>query len=315
VTDPSNASRTLLFNTHTGTWDDELLALFDIPRSVLPRVVPSSGVCGEAEIAGIRIPIAGIAGDQQAALFGQACHTPGLAKNTYGTGCFLLMNTGSHAVGSTNNLLTTVAWQRDGRTDYALEGSVFIGGAVVQWLRDGLKIVRSAAEIEALAASVPDNGGVYLVPAFAGLGAPHWDAYARGAMFGLTRGATAGHIARAALEAIAFQSADVLAAMQRDAGIELSELRVDGGATANNLLMQFQADVLGVPVVRPRVLETTALGAGYLAGLAVGYWNDAADVAANWQVDRVFEPAMARDRVAELRAGWDKAVGRAKGWA
>ena len=315
VTDPSNASRTLLFNTHTGTWDDELLALFDIPRSVLPRVVPSSGVCGEAEIAGIRIPIAGIAGDQQAALFGQACHTPGLAKNTYGTGCFLLMNTGSHAVGSTNNLLTTVAWQRDGRMDYALEGSVFIGGAVVQWLRDGLKIVRSAAEIEALAASVPDNGGVYLVPAFAGLGAPHWDAYARGAMFGLTRGATAGHIARAALEAIAFQSADVLAAMQRDAGIELSELRVDGGATANNLLMQFQADVLGVPVVRPRVLETTALGAGYLAGLAVGYWNDAADVAANWQVDRVFEPAMARDRVAELRAGWDKAVGRAKGWA
>jgi glycerol kinase len=314
VTDPSNASRTLLFNTQTGDWDDELLALFDIPRAVLPRVVPSSGVCAEADIAGDRVPVAGIAGDQQAALFGQACHAPGLAKNTYGTGCFLLLNTGVTAVASSNNLLSTVAWQRGGRTDYALEGSVFIGGAVVQWLRDGLGFVRSAAEIEALAASVPDNGGVYLVPAFAGLGAPHWDAYARGAMFGLTRGATAGHIARAALEAIAFQSADVLAAMQRDAGLELTELRVDGGATANNLLMQFQADVLGVPVVRPKVLETTALGAGYLAGLAVGYWNDAADVAANWQVDRVFEPTMASDRIAELRAGWDKAVARAKGW-
>jgi glycerol kinase len=259
--------------------------------------------------------VAGIAGDQQAALFGQACHAPGLAKNTYGTGCFLLLNTGAEAVASTNNLLTTVAWQREGRTDYALEGSVFIGGAVVQWLRDGLGIVRSAAEIEALAASVPDNGGVVLVPAFAGLGAPHWDAYARGAMFGLTRGAAAGHIARAALEAIAFQSADVLAAMQRDAGIALSELRVDGGAAANNLLMQFQADVLGVPVVRPKVLETTALGAGYLAGLAVGYWRDAADVAANRRVDRVFEPAMSRDRAAALRAEWEKAVARAKGWA
>ncbi len=315
VTDASNASRTLLFDIRTGAWDDELLALLDIPRAVLPHVVPSSGVCAEAEIAGIRVPVAGIAGDQQAALFGQACHSSGLAKNTYGTGCFLLMNTGREAVASTNNLLTTVAWQRDGNIDYALEGSVFIGGAVVQWLRDELKIVRSAAEIEALAASVPDNGGVYLVPAFAGLGAPHWDAYARGAMFGLTRGATAGHIARAALEAIAFQSADVLAAMQRDAGITLSELRVDGGATANNLLMQFQADVLDVPVVRPKVLETTALGAGYLAGLAVGYWNDSADVAANRQIDRVFEPAMSRDRAAELHAGWEKAVARAKGWA
>jgi glycerol kinase len=315
ATDPSNASRTLLFDTRTCEWDDELLALFDIPRAVLPRVVPSSGVCAEALVAGIRVPVAGIAGDQQAALFGQACHAPGLAKNTYGTGCFLLLNTGAEAVASTNNLLTTVAWQREGRTDYALEGSVFIGGAVVQWLRDGLGIVRSAAEIEALAASVPDNGGVVLVPAFAGLGAPHWDAYARGAMFGLTRGAAAGHIARAALEAIAFQSADVLAAMQRDAGIALSELRVDGGAAANNLLMQFQADVLGVPVVRPKVLETTALGAGYLAGLAVGYWRDAADVAANRRVDRVFEPAMSRDRAAALRAEWEKAVARAKGWA
>ena len=295
VTDPSNASRTLLFDIRAGDWDDELLALFDIPRSMLPRIVPSSGVCAHAEIGGVAIPIAGIAGDQQAALFGQACHAPGLAKNTYGTGCFLLMNTGSSAVASSNNLITTVAWQRDGKLDYALEGSVFIGGAVVQWLRDGLKIVRSAGEIEALAASVPDNGGVYLVPAFAGLGAPHWDAYARGAMFGLTRGTTSAHLARAALESIAFQSAEVLTAMQKDAAITLTELRVDGGATANNLLMQFQADLLGVPVVRPKVLETTALGAGYLAGLAVGYWKDAADVAANWQQDRVFEPTMPRD--------------------
>ncbi len=315
VTDPSNASRTLLFDIHAGDWDDELLALFDVPRSLLPRIVPSSGICAHTTIGGTAVPIAGIAGDQQAALFGQACHAPGLAKNTYGTGCFLLMNTGGKAVASTNNLVTTIAWQRDGRIDYALEGSVFIGGAVVQWLRDGLKIVRSAADIEALAASVPDNGGVYFVPAFAGLGAPHWDAYARGAIFGLTRGATSAHIARAALESIAFQSADVLAAMQRDAGITLTELRVDGGATANNLLMQFQADILGVPVVRPRVLETTALGAGYLAGLAVGYWKDAADVAANWRVDRVFEPAMPASRVAELSAGWDKAVERAKHWA
>jgi glycerol kinase len=315
VTDPSNASRTLLFDIRAGDWDDELLALFDIPRSILPRVVASSGVCAETKIGGAAIPIAGIAGDQQAALFGQACHAPGLAKNTYGTGCFLLMNTGSSAVASSNNLLTTVAWQRDGRLDYALEGSVFIGGAVVQWLRDGLKMIRSAAEIEALAASVPDNGGVYLVPAFAGLGAPHWDAYARGAMFGLTRGTTAAHLARAALESIAFQSAEVLAAMQKDAAITLTELRVDGGATANNLLMQFQADLLGVPVVRPKVLETTALGAGYLAGLAVGFWKDAADVAANWQQDRVFDPAMPRGRVAELAAGWRKAVERAKHWA
>ena len=314
VTDPSNASRTLLYDIHAGDWDDELLALFDIPRQVLPRVVPSSGICAHAIVGGVRVPIAGIAGDQQAALFGQACHAPGLAKNTYGTGCFLLMNTGDKAVASTNNLLTTIAWQRDGRVDYALEGCVFIGGAVVQWLRDGLKIIDSAAAVESLAASVPDNGGVYLVPAFAGLGAPHWDAYARGAIFGLTRGATSAHIARAALEAIAFQSADVLAAMQKDAGITLTELRVDGGAAANNLLMQFQADILGVPVVRPKVLETTALGAGYLAGLAVGYWKDAADVAANWRVDRVFEPAMPRERILELTAGWNKAVGRVKAW-
>jgi glycerol kinase len=311
----TNASRTQLMNLATLAWDDDLLAAFDIPRATLPRIAPSSRIYGAAHgvLAGVRI--AGILGDQQAALMGQTCFQPGDAKNTYGTGCFLLMNTGNRAVASANNLLTTVAWQREGRTDYALEGSVFIGGAVVQWLRDGLKIIRSAREIEALAASVPDNGGVYLVPAFTGLGAPHWDSYARGAIFGLTRGATSAHLARAALEAIAFQNADLLTAMQKDAGITLTELRVDGGAAANNLLMQFQADLLGVPVVRPKVLETTALGAGYLAGLAVGYWRDAADVATNWQVDRQFEPAMPRDRAAELFAGWEKAVARAKAWA
>jgi glycerol kinase len=315
ATDPSNASRTLLFDIHRGEWDDALCALLDVPRAVLPAIVPSSGVCGTATIDGIDVPIAGIAGDQQAALFGQACHAPGLAKNTYGTGCFLLMNTGTKPVASTNRMLTTVAWKRDGRTDYALEVSVFIGGAVVQWLRDGLGIIRTAGEVESLAASVDDNGGVFLVPAFAGLGAPHWDAYARGAIFGLTRGATGAHLARAALEAIALQSRDVLAAMQKDAGITLAGLRVDGGAAANDLLMQIQADVLGVPVVRPKVLETTALGAAYLAGLAVGYWKDSAEVAANWQVDRTFEPAMPRARVEALVAGWDKAVGRSKGWA
>jgi len=313
-TDPSNASRTLLFDIHTGAWDDELLRILDVPRALLPQVVPSSGICGHAAIDGVDIPIAGLAGDQQAALFGQACLSPGMAKNTYGTGCFLLLNTGREAVTSRNNLLTTVAWQRNGVTDYALEGSVFMGGAVVQWLRDGLKIIRTAAEVETLAASVPDNGGVYLVPAFAGLGAPHWDAYARGAIFGLTRGATGAHIARAALEAIAFQSADVLAAMQKDAGITLTELRVDGGATASSLLLQFQADILGVPVVRSKIRETTALGAAYLAGLAVGYWQGTDDIAANWLADRRFEPAMPRERVAALRASWEKAVSRAKSW-
>jgi len=286
-----------------------------VPRAVLPTVVSSSGVCAEASVAGASIPIAGIAGDQQAALFGQACLEPGLAKNTYGTGCFLLLNTGRDAVASRNHLLTTVAWRRGETTDYALEGSVFIAGAVVQWLRDGLKIIRSAPEVEALAASVPDNGGVYLVPAFAGLGAPHWDAYARGAIFGLTRGATGAHLARAALEAIAFQSAEVLRAMEADAGLKLSELRVDGGAAANDLLMQIQADILGVAVVRPKVLETTALGAAYLAGLAVGYWRDESEIAANWQIARRFEPAMSRDQAAVLTAGWEKAVARAKGWA
>jgi glycerol kinase len=314
VTDASNASRTLLFDIRRGEWDDELLGLLDVPRSVLPQVVASSGVCAETLLDGVSVPIAGIAGDQQAALFGQACLAPGLAKNTYGTGCFLLMNTGANAVASRNNLVTTVAWKRGDTLDYALEGSVFIAGAVVQWLRDGLQIIRSASDVEPLAASVEDSGGVYFVPAFAGLGAPHWDAYARGSVFGLTRGTTGGHLARAALESIAFQSADVLDAMQKDAGITLSELRVDGGATANDLLMQFQADVLGVPVVRPKVLETTALGAAYLAGLAVGYWKSDADVTSNWRVDRRFEPAMSRERVAEMRRGWQKAVERAKGW-
>jgi glycerol kinase len=315
VTDASNASRTLLFDIRRGDWDDDLLALLDIPRSVLPKVVASSGVCAETVLDGVRVPIAGIAGDQQAALFGQACLAPGLAKNTYGTGCFLLMNTGTNAVTSQNNLLTTVAWKRGDTLDYALEGSVFIAGAVVQWLRDGLQIIRAAADIEPLAASVADNGGVYFVPAFAGLGAPHWDPYARGSIFGLTRGTTGAHLARAALESIAFQSADVLDAMQKDAGITLSELRVDGGAAANDLLMQFQADVLGVPVVRPKVLETTALGAAYLAGLAVGYWKSDREIVSNWRVDRRFEPRMQRERVAELRGKWEKAVGRVKAWA
>ena len=315
VTDPSNASRTLMFDIHRGEWDNELLALLDVPRAVLPTVVASSGVCAHAAFLGAAVPIAGIAGDQQAALFGQACVEPAMAKNTYGTGCFLLLNTGRTAVTSKNHLLSTVAWRRGDTTDYALEGSVFIAGAVVQWLRDGLKIIRSAAEVEALAASVPDNGGVYLIPAFAGLGAPHWDAYARGAILGLTRGTTGAHLARAALEAIAFQSAEVLRAMEADAGLKLTELRVDGGATTNNLLMQFQADLLGVPVVRPKVAETTALGAAYLAGLAVGYWRDTGDVVANWQVDRRFEPAMSRDRAAALTASWDKAVARSKAWA
>jgi len=314
VTDASNASRTLLFNIHTGEWDDELLALLDIPRAVLPAVVASSGVCAECRIGDATVPISGIAGDQQAALFGQACLSPGMAKNTYGTGCFLLLNTGHEVVESKNKLISTVAWRRPGGTDYALEGSVFIGGAVVQWLRDGLKIIRAAVDIEALATSVADSGGVYLVPAFAGLGAPHWDPYARGSVFGLTRGTSAAHIARAALESIAFQSAEVLFAMESDAHLKLAELRVDGGAAANNLLMQFQADLLGVPVVRPKVLETTALGASYLAGLAVGYWQDEGDIGANWHVDRRFEPAMSRDQASARMAQWSKAVGRAMHW-
>jgi glycerol kinase len=315
VTDASNASRTLLLNLRTGAWDDHMLELLGIPRAVLPRVVPSSLSHGEAfaVLGGREVPLGGIAGDQQAALFGQACFTPGMAKNTYGTGCFVLMNTGREPQASANRLLTTVAWHVAER-HYALEGSVFVGGAVVQWLRDGLGIIERSADVEALAASVPDAGGVYLVPAFTGLGSPHWDAYARGTMVGLSRGTTRAHIARAALEAIAFQSAEVLLAMQRDAGQPLVELRVDGGATGNDLLMQFQADLLGVPVVRPKVTETTALGAAYLAGLAVGFWGSTDEVAANWQVDRRFEPAMTRDAaVARLRQ-WERAVERSRDW-
>src|SRR5256885_1941154 len=271
ATDPSNASRTMLFNVRTGDWDDELLRLFGVPRSMLPAVRSSSEVYGETTLFGGAIPIAGIAGDQQAALFGQACTEPGMVKNTYGTGCFMLMNTGTKPIASKNNLLTTVAWRIGNRTEYALEGSIFIAGAVVQWLRDGLGIIKSSAEVERLAAATPDNGGVYLVPAFAGLGAPHWDQYARGVIAGLTRGTNAAHLARAALEGIAYQVMDVLKAMEADAGIRLKELRVDGGACSNNLLMQFQSDLLGVPVVRPKVPETTALGAAYLAGLAAGF--------------------------------------------
>ncbi|MDP2240883.1 MAG: glycerol kinase GlpK [Burkholderiales bacterium] len=317
VTDPSNASRTLLYNIHDGCWDEELLRLFDVPREMLPEVRPSSSVVAETagDLFAAPIPIAGIGGDQQAALFGQRCIAPGMVKNTYGTGCFMLMHTGEQPVASRNKLLTTAACQIGAQREYALEGSVFVGGAVVQWLRDGLGIIKTSAEVEPLAASVTDNGDVYLVPAFTGLGSPHWDPYARGAILGLTRGSTAGHIARAALESIAYQSAEVLQAMEADSGIKLSELRVDGGATRNDMLMQFQADLLDVPVVRPKVTETTALGAAYLAGLAVGYWKDESDIAAQWQVDRRFEPAMARDQAGALMTGWRKAVGRAKGWA
>ena len=315
-TDASNASRTLMFNIHTGTWDDELLEILRIPRAMLPEVCDSSGVFGEAAaglfLAGV--PIAGIAGDQQAALFGQMCLQPGMVKNTYGTGCFMLMHTGDAPVASRNRLLTTVAWRLDGRTEFALEGSIFIAGAAIQWLRDGLGIIRSSAEVEELAKSVPDSGGVFVVPAFTGLGAPHWDPYARGTIVGITRGTTAAHIARATLECIAFQTADLLHAMEDDAGISLTELRVDGGATVNDLLMQFQADLLGVPVVRPRVNETTALGAAYLAGLAVGYWRDREEIADQWEEERLFVPAMDRGRAEELCRRWRRALERAKGW-
>ena len=314
ATDVSNASRTMLFDISTGTWDKELLGLFKLPDSVLPKVMPSSGVFGETLLLGGSIPIAGIAGDQQAALFGQVCTKPGMVKNTYGTGCFMLMHTGTKRIASGNNLLTTVAWQLgDGALEYAVEGSVFIAGAVVQWLRDGLGIIKKSSDVEALAAQVEDTGGVYLVPAFAGLGAPHWDAYARGLISGMTRGTTKAHLARAALEGIAFQVADILNAMQADAGVKLRELRVDGGASANNLLMQFQADLLGVPVVRPQVTETTALGAAYLAGLGVGYWKKPADIATQWQAERRFEPAMKAPRRKELMAGWSRALERARG--
>ena len=302
ATDASNAARTLLFNIHNGDWDDKLLGILRIPRRVLPKVVDSCGLVAHTEpsLFGAALPIAGIAGDQQAALFGQRCVAPGMVKNTYGTGCFMLMHTGTRPVDSHSHLITTIAWQRDGKREFALEGSIFVAGAAVQWLRDGLGLIRSAEEVEALAASVPDNGGVYLVPAFAGLGAPHWDPYARGILAGLTRGATAGHVARATLEAIAYQTYDILAAMQADAGIALKELRVDGGATRNNLLMQFQADILGVPVVRPKMPESTAQGAAFLAGLAVGFWRDAAEIDHHWSAERVFEPAMVPAQRAEL---------------
>ncbi len=315
ITDVTNASRTLLYNIHTGDWDEELLALLKVPREILPEVRPSSEVYGEAVVPGLAgVPVAGIAGDQQAALFGQACFEAGMSKNTYGTGCFALMNTGSAAPLSREKLITTVAWSLGGRVEYALEGSVFIAGAVVQWLRDGLKIIKSAAEVESLASSVPDNGGVYLVPAFAGLGAPHWDAYARGVIAGITRGTTAAHIARAALEGIAYQVADILDIMRHDAGLELPELRVDGGASANGLLMQFQSDILGVPIARPKNTESTALGAAYLAGLAGGVWKSTADVAAHSVIERRFEPAMSRDEAAALRVKWRSALDRAKAW-
>lgn len=317
VTDATNASRTMLYNIHQGTWDKEILALLDIPESLLPEVKSSSEVYAETKttIFASKVPIAGIAGDQQAALFGQRCISSGMAKNTYGTGCFMVMNTGSTPIVSQNNLLTTIAWDIGGKVEYALEGSIFIAGAVVQWLRDELGFIRDSSQIEALAASVEDNNGVYLVPAFAGLGAPHWNQHARGSIVGLTRGANAAHIARAALEGIAYQSIDVLQAMQADSGIEIRELRVDGGASANNLLMQFQSDVLQAPVVRPKTLETTALGAAYLAGLAVGYWNNHSEIDHQWQLDRKFEPTMSPKRSRELVDGWNRALKATIAWS
>jgi len=314
VTDPSNASRTLLFNIHTQQWDDALLALLNIPPSVLPQIVPSSGIAAYTDILGAPIPIAGIAGDQQAATFGQACHQPGMAKNTYGTGCFLLMNAGSDAPLSRNNLLTTIGWSIGKKTDYLLEGSVFMAGAIVQWLRDNLGLITHAADIEALAQSVPQTDGVILVPAFTGLGAPYWDAYARGTLMGMTRGTTRAHIARAALESIALQSSDILDAMQQDAAMTLTELRVDGGAARNDFLMQFQADILGVPVVRPTVTETTALGAAYLAGLAVGFWSSQEEIAAQWEVERRFEPRMSPEERLQRRALWQRAIAHVRQW-
>jgi len=316
ITDPSNASRTMLFNLQTGAWDEKLLKLFDLPVELLPEIRTSSEIYAKTRpgLLESEIPISGIAGDQQAAFFGQNCFTRGMAKNTYGTGCFMLMNTGEQPMLSKHELLSTVAWNTKAKTEFALEGSVFIGGAVVQWLRDGLGLIKSAAEIESLAASVPDCGGVYLVPAFAGLGAPHWDQFARGTITGLTRGTTAGHLARAALEGIAFQVADVLDVMKQDSAIPLSELRVDGGASANNLLMQFQADILAVPVVRPKVTETTALGAAFLAGLAVGFWKDRQEIQSLWQRDRVFEPSQTAEHVARRRARWSEALNRARDW-
>ena len=312
VTDVSNASRTMLFNIHTLEWDKELLELFDIPESMMPEVKSSSEVYGytKGTILACEVPIGGMAGDQQAALFGQMCTEPGSVKNTYGTGCFLLMNSGEKPIMSSNNLLTTVAWKIGDTVNYALEGSIFVAGSVVQWLRDGLGIIRSAKEVEELATSVPDNGGVYFVPALTGLGAPHWDQYAKGSIYGITRGTTAGHIARAALEGIAFQTMDIVQAMEKDAGCPLKELKVDGGATANNLMMQFQADILGTSVIRPQVTETTALGAAYLAGLAVGYWDSIDHIKSQWGVEKEFTPQADAEKVEALKAGWADAIRR-----
>ena len=317
ATDVSNASRTMLLNIHSAEWDDELLNIFSVPKSMLPEVKASSkifGVTGNI-IPESHVPIAGIAGDQQAALFGQMCTQPGMVKNTYGTGCFMLMNTGTKAIASKNNLLTTIAWKIDDEIEYALEGSVFIAGAVVQWLRDGLKIIRTSKDVEELSAKAADSGGVYLVPAFAGLGAPHWNQHARGALFGLTRGSSNAHIARAALDSIAYQTYDVLKSMEADAGINIAELRVDGGATVNNGLMQFQSDILHCKVVRPRITETTALGAAYLAGLAVGYWKSIDEIQQQWQVDKAFSPQMETSKANELLKGWQRAVKASIAWA
>ena len=316
VTDPSNASRTMLYNIHTLDWDDELLALFDIPRSMLPEVRASSEVYGTVSTRYLEhpVPIAGIAGDQQAALFGQLCTEKGMLKNTYGTGCFLLMNTGDEAVTSKNNLLTTIAWKVGGKTTYALEGGVFVGGAAVQWLRDGARIIRTSADINTLAATVEDNGGVYFVPALTGLGAPYWDSYARGAFFGITRGTTDGHLARATLEGIAFQVYDIVKAMEADAGAQTRELRVDGGASMSDYLMQTQADIFGFDIVRPKTVETTALGAAYLAGLATGYWEDIDSIRKQWKIDKTFTPQLPPERVKEMLHYWHKAVNAARHW-
>ena len=316
ATDVSNASRTMIFNIHTLQWDEELLALMDIPAAMLPEVRSSSEVYGHTQqlLTPSEIPVCGIAGDQQAALFGQMCTRPGMVKNTYGTGCFMLMNTGELPVVSKNNLLTTIAWKINGRVNYALEGSVFIAGAVVQWLRDGLKLIQASQEVEDLSAKVEDNGGVFMVPAFTGMGAPYWNQHARGIIVGLTRGSSNAHLARAAVESIAYQTMDVLKAMEADAGISIEEVRVDGGATINNYLMQFQADILNTTVIRPRITETTALGAAYLAGLAVGYWSDISEVEAYWQKERVFKAAMNDTRRAALQRQWVKAIHAAQAW-
>ena len=312
VTDVSNASRTMVYNIHNLCWDKELLELFGIPESMMPQVKSSSEIYGytKTTLFAHEVPVSGIAGDQQAALFGQMCTEPGSVKNTYGTGCFLLMNTGEKPIMSRNNLLTTIAWKIGDKVNYALEGSIFVAGSVVQWLRDGLGIIRSSSEVEALAASVPDNGGVYYVPALTGLGAPYWDQYAKGCIYGLSRGTTAAHIARAALEGIAFQTMDIVNAMEKDAGVKLAELKVDGGASRNNLLMQFQADILNTSVIRPKVTETTALGAAYLAGLAVGFWESIDYIKSQWAVETAFEPKAEEAEVASLKEGWKDAISR-----